>query len=108
MTDYFDRIGQLHPFDLVNAPGWLPRIGRRSPRDALRFFDDAVADIVAARRDASEGDEAGEDLLSRLLAARDPQTGQGLSKDDVAANILTFIGAGHETTANALTCLCIC
>ena len=26
-----------------------------------------------------------------------------MSLDDVRANIVTFIGAGHETTANALT-----
>lgn len=46
-------------------------------------------------------DEA--DLLTLLLSAADPETGVGLSDAEVRANILTFIGAGHETTANALT-----
>ena len=50
------------------------------------------------------GDEEGPgDLLTRLLDARDPQTGEALGEADIRANILTFIGAGHETTANALT-----
>jgi cytochrome P450 len=38
-----------------------------------------------------------------LIEARDPQTGEGLSEIEIRANVVTFIGAGHETTANALT-----
>ena len=37
-----------------------------------------------------------------LLEARDPETGEPLDEISVQANIVTFIGAGHETTANAL------
>jgi cytochrome P450 len=38
-----------------------------------------------------------------LLAARDPETGRGLSDDELRDNVVTFIGAGHETTALTLT-----
>jgi cytochrome P450 len=38
-----------------------------------------------------------------LLAARDPETGRGLSDIELRDNVVTFIGAGHETTALALT-----
>ena len=38
-----------------------------------------------------------------MLDAKDPETGEGLSDTDIVDNILTFIGAGHETTALALT-----
>jgi cytochrome P450 len=38
-----------------------------------------------------------------MLDAKDPETGDGLNTEDIADNILTFIGAGHETTALALT-----
>ena len=37
------------------------------------------------------------------MKAADPETGRGMSDADVRSNIVTFIGAGHETTANALT-----
>src|SRR6185312_1347128 len=47
--------------------------------------------------------EAPRDLLTMLLAARDAETGRGLSEAEVRANILTFISAGHETTSNTLT-----
>ena len=41
--------------------------------------------------------------MTLLLAARDPETGGGLPEANIRANIVTFINAGHETTANALT-----
>ena len=48
------------------------------------------------------------DILTLLLEARDPETGEGLSEVEVRANILTFIAAGHETTANASHGRCSC
>ena len=101
MTDFFNSSGRLHPFDLLGAPSWLPRLGKSSPTPSLQFFDRAVDDIMAERQSASDG--AALDLLTMLLGARDPQTGEGLDDAQIRANIITFIGAGHETTANGLT-----
>ena len=106
MGSYFETIGRLHPLDIVGAPDWLPRIGKSRPEASLRFFASAVEDIISARRrwlDAENQGEPPHDLLTRLLAARDPQTGARLDEASVRANVLTFIGAGHETTANGLT-----
>lgn len=106
MSELVTALGTLHPFDLLGAPEWLPRLGKRSPAHALDFFNAAVDDILAARRaNAPASAEQGppRDLLTMLLEARDPQTGEGLSEVEVRANVVTFIGAGHETTANALT-----
>jgi len=36
------------------------------------------------------------------MSAKDPENGRGIADADVRANIVTFINAGHETTANAL------
>jgi cytochrome P450 len=49
-----------------------------------------------------EAGTAPSDLLTLLIEARDPQTGKVLPESDVAGSIITFIGAGHETTANTL------
>ena len=106
MGTYFEAIGRMHPLDIIDAPDWAPRIGKRRPDASLRFFASAVDDIIAARRRWLEAQPEGDsprDLLTRLLAARDPQTGAGLDEASVRANVLTFIGAGHETTANGLT-----
>jgi cytochrome P450 len=76
-------------------------LGKSSPTPSLQFFDRAVDDIMAERQGASDG--AALDLLTMLLGARDPQTSEGLDEAQIRANIITFIGAGHETTANGLT-----
>ena len=104
VTRYFDTIGRIDPLDVLGAPDFLPRIGRLRGKDSLKFFADAVDDIIAARRTLiASGATPPEDLLTLLLRAADPETGRGMSQEDVRANIVTFIGAGHETTANALT-----
>ena len=104
VTRYFETFGRLDPLDLVGAPAFLPRLGRLRGRATLAFFERAVDAMVQARRDlVASGAAAPDDLLTRLLRARGPEGGEGLSEADVRANIVTFIGAGHETTANALT-----
>ena len=50
VTSYFDTIGRLDPLDLVGAPSFLPRLGRRRGRPALMFFAQAVDDIIDSRR----------------------------------------------------------
>ncbi|NNM71458.1 cytochrome P450 [Enterovirga aerilata] len=104
ITRYFDAIGPVDPLDVFGLPDWLPRIGRIRARPALRFFDEIVTELIEARRRLlASGRAAPEDLLTLLLKATDPETGQGLTDLEVRANIVTFIGAGHETTANALS-----
>jgi cytochrome P450 len=104
VSSYFNTIGRFDPLDLIGAPEFLPRIGRLRGRATLDFFDAAVKDIIAARRRLlASGEEPPTDILTLLLRAQDPETGRAISEDDVRANIITFIGAGHETTANALT-----
>jgi cytochrome P450 len=63
-----------------------------------------VVDAIIDQRGRDAGDEA--DLVSLLLAARDPQSGQPLSIHDIRDQVLIFILAGHETTSTALTFTC--
>lgn len=105
LSRYFETVGRLDPFDLLDMPEWLPRPTHLRNRDTLTFFAEAVDAIVARRKERLEHDarEVPRDLLTLLLEAQDPQTGCGLSEHEVRTNIITFIGAGHETTANTLT-----
>jgi cytochrome P450 len=104
VSRYFDTVGRIDPLDVIGAPDFLPRINRMRGKGSLAFFADAVNDIVASRRALiASGATPPADLLTLLLRAGDPETGRGMSEDDVRANIVTFINAGHETTANALT-----
>jgi cytochrome P450 len=105
MSTYFDTIGRIDPFDALGLPDFVPRLSRLKARATLRFFDAAVDRIIATRRErlAADPQNMPRDLLTLLLEAQDPETGAGLSEAEVRANVLTFIAAGQETTANALT-----
>jgi cytochrome P450 len=104
VSSYFETIGRIDLLDLLGAPAFVPRLRRRRGRGALEFFDSAVDAIIEKRRAlVSRGGEAPRDLLTLLMSAKDPENGRGISEVDVRANIVTFINAGHETTANALT-----
>lgn len=104
MRIYFDRIGRIDPLDVLGVPNFVPRLGRFSVRPAERLFDEAVDQIIAARRRrlAAEPGSVPRDILTLLLEAQDPETGRGISEAEVRANIVTFMAAGHETTANAI------
>ncbi|MDO9353454.1 MAG: cytochrome P450, partial [Solirubrobacteraceae bacterium] len=61
---------------------------------------DAIVDGLIDGKNAKG--EGGDDLLSLLLAARDEQGGD-MPRTQVRDEVMTFLGAGHETTANAMT-----
>ena len=97
----FETMGRVDPLDLLRAPDWLPRITRIRGRKAMAFFRKIVADTVAMRdaRLKADPDGAPQDFLTLLLRAEGPE---GLTRAEIEDNIITFIGAGHETTARAL------
>lgn len=104
LTRYFLTLGRLDPFDLLDFPEWIPRWTKLTGGDALDFFEEVVDGVISRRKRLLAGDKAKapRDILTLLLEAEDPETGVGLTNEEVRANIVTFIGAGHETTANAL------
>lgn len=83
----------------LEAPIFLP--GRRSAAlaDAKQRIDRTIARMIAERR---AGGLAEDDLLTRLLGARDPETGEGMSDAQVRDEATTIFVAGHETTATTL------
>ena len=105
VTAYFNTLGRIDPFDALGFPDWVPRFGKHKAAKTLAFFDAAVEAMIVKRQASLTQDRsaAPRDLLTLLLEARDPQTGEGLRETTIRSNIITFIGAGHETTANALS-----
>jgi cytochrome P450 len=105
MRTYFDTIGRIDPLDVIGLPPAVPRFAHWRVRSTLRFFDTAIDDIIATRRRrmAEEPDAVSKDILTLLLNALDPETGNRMAEIEVRSNILTFIAAGHETTANLLS-----
>jgi cytochrome P450 len=105
MMTYFAFAGRIDPFDIMGLPDFVPRLTRWKVRPMLHFFDRAVDEIIETRRRklSESPDDAPRDMLTALLDVRDPETGECMNDIEVKANIITFIAAGQETTANALT-----
>ena len=86
----------------------LPVIGPRRikrAQEAIRAhfqgMDAAIYRLIAEREKIRN--EAPKDLLTRLVAAKDPDDGVGLSATEVRDEVITIFMAGHETTAVTMT-----
>jgi cytochrome P450 family 135 len=64
-------------------------------------FDALIHEEIALRRAAVEAGEERDDVLSLLLAARH-EDGTPMTDDELRDELVTVVGAGHETTATAL------
>jgi cytochrome P450 len=87
--------------NLLSLPLAIPTPSNRRARRALATLDAVIAGILAHRRREPGRDR--DDLLDLLLAVRDEETGAGLTDRELRDQVLTFIGAGHETTAVGLS-----
>ncbi len=99
-------MGRVDPLDLIKAPKWIPRLTRIRGRKSLNFFRGIVADTIDQRRNnIKDGADVPDDFLTLLLRLEGED---GLSATEIEDNIITFIGAGHETTARALAWTLYC
>jgi cytochrome P450 len=78
---------------------YLPLPGMMELRRAVDQLDGVVFDIIGQRRRKRQ--DSG-DLLSMLLATQD-EDGRGMNDTQLRDEVMTFLLAGHETTALALT-----
>jgi cytochrome P450 len=85
----------------VTLPDWLPLPGKAAKRQALRTLHGLVRGHIDKRR-AAAGPQEGDDLLARLLALRDEDSGEGLSDQALFDQCIVSFQAGHETSATAL------
>ena len=60
-----------------------------------------IADLLAPRM--AEGATTIDDIVGAVIAARDPDTGEGFTPEELIDQIGVFFLAGHETTASVLT-----
>ncbi len=100
ITHYIDQIAKVSFFDMIGAPDWVPRPGRLMSSDGLGGLREIADRSVDIR--TKNGPKPQPDLLDLMMAASDPETGQSMSRPELRDNILTFVAAGHETTALAL------
>jgi cytochrome P450 len=107
-------VGAARLQSVLSLPPWfIDLVGRvvyRSPvlpgsvrkiQTAMRTIDSVVQEIIASRRGRPDDHS---DMVGLLLAARDAD-GRAMTETQVRDELVTFMLAGHETTANALSWL---
>jgi cytochrome P450 len=82
----------------LSVPRWVPRPGYLGKLRAMRTLRSEVLQLLREQRAAGFAD----DLMGRLVNARDPESGRAMDDEQLVDNLLTFYLAGHETTATAL------
>jgi cytochrome P450 len=88
--------------DLLHFPQWLTRLLSPMPTEGIfDEFDRKVDRLLTERGRAPDAEP--KDLLARLLAARDDETGGGMTAKEVRDQVVTIFMAGHETTSQALS-----
>jgi cytochrome P450 len=102
VMEYGERLARPHFLDLLLPLGWP------SPQDFSRArfrkrWTGFVAMLMAERRAAGKNEGAPpHDLFDLMGAARDPETGESFTDQQLGDQVATMILAGHETTATAL------
>lgn len=86
---------------IFGVPKWVWHPGKWPRAQAAKQLRGVVNSLLDRRLAA--GIEGDKDLLARLALAKDSETGQPMDREQLIDNLLTFLGAGHETTAKALT-----
>ena len=96
---YLKSTGWVIALGALGLPKNFPYPGRRKVMNARDYVRKVTGGLVAERRKGSPRN----DLIQALINARDEETGASMTDKEIVDNLLTFIAAGHETTALALT-----
>ncbi|HEX5273120.1 MAG TPA: cytochrome P450, partial [Gemmataceae bacterium] len=83
----------------LTLPPWVPTAGNRATRHAKELLDRVVLEVIEGRRRHGPGTG---DLLDLLLAARDDESGTGMTDQQLRDEVLTLLTAGHDTVGAAL------
>lgn len=102
VMEYGERLARPHVFDMILPLSWP------SPQDFSRArfrkrWTQFVAMLMAERRAAGKEEGAPpSDLFDLMGTARDPETGDAFTDEQLGDQVATMVLAGHETTATAL------
>ena len=94
---YFNYISDISLFDLMGLPKWLPRKKWLRSKAPVTTMRDLARKVIDQRR--SENRDEPRDFLDMMIEALKTDFEDAETTVD---NLLTFVVAGHETSANAL------
>jgi cytochrome P450 len=94
------RYLEAFPYPVVSE-WWFPSPLNLKAKHAVRAFDRYAMSLVAERR-ANPLPPDSYDMVTRMLNARNAETGEGMTDEQICHEMLTFLIAGFESTSSAL------
>jgi len=83
-------------------PAWAPRFHRRKTHQTAAVIRDLIMRLTEGRAAEIAAGTAPDDLVTKIMTTKDPQTGQGFETGEMVDQVAIFFLAGHETSASAL------
>ncbi len=93
---------EVRSSNMFLIPEWVPTPDNLRYRKAVQQMDRIVYDIISQHQ---VNKNHGRDLLSMLLSLQD-EDGTRMTDQEVRDEVMTFILAGHETSAHSLAWAC--
>ncbi len=87
----------------VRGPAWMPRFFRSETRKTAATIRRLIAQLTRDRLDLIAKGQAPDDLATKILTTKDPQTGERFTLEEMVDQVAIFFLAGHETSASALS-----
>ena len=86
----------------LKFPRWLPGFFGRDTRRSAHSIRRLITELTRARMDQITAGTAPDDLATKIMTQRDPETNEQFSIDEMVDQVAIFFLAGHETSASAL------
>ena len=86
----------------VPLPRWMPRLFRKDTNASARRIRALIGRLTADRMAQIEAGTAPDDLATKIMTTKDPETGECFSAEEMVDQVAIFFLAGHETSASAL------
>jgi cytochrome P450 len=86
----------------VPVPRWMPRFFRAETKRTAKRIRALISELCQRRADEIAAGTAPDDLATKIMTTRDPETGDRFSAEEMVDQVAIFFLAGHETSASAL------
>jgi cytochrome P450 len=100
-TEFESSVASVDLWQLIFGKPWADVKQPAAVLEACARIRRLIGELVDPRLDGSA--PAADDIVEAVMAARDKETGEGFSREELIDEIGVFFLAGHETTASVLT-----
>ncbi len=86
----------------IPLPRWMPRFFRKDTTRNAAEIRGLITQLTEQRMAEISAGTAPDDLATKIMTTRDPQTGEIFETEEMVDQVAIFFLAGHETSASAL------